>query len=558
MSQIIEIKVPDIGDYKDVPVIEVLVKAGDKIEKEQSIVVLESDKATMDVPSSHSGIVKEVKVKVGDNLSEGSLVITLEEGTSTSTPATVVAAISAAPIAAAPIVSAPVQTQIPVVASVSASGAPIEIKVPDIGDYKDVPLIEVLVKAGDKIEKEQSIVVLESDKATMDVPSSHSGIVKEVKVKVGDNLSEGSVVVILEGGVAGVPSAHTLVPASAPVVVPSDAPAAAKAVEPPIIRAPAPPPASMTPPPADGVVSHASPSVRKFARELGVTIAQVNGSGPKGRITQEDVQAFVKMAMSGGAGSPAGASSGGSLGGLNLIPWPKVDFTKFGEIERQPLNRIKKLTAANLGRNWVMIPAVTYHEDADITDLEEFRVLTNKENEKKGVKITMLAFLMKAAVAALKKYPEFNSSLDGDDLILKKYFNIGFAADTPSGLVVPVIKDADKKGIFELAKETSELAALARDGKLKPDQMQGASFTISSLGGIGGTYFSPIVNAPEVAILGVSKAAMKPVWDGKQFVPRLMCPLSLSADHRVIDGALATRFNVYIAQLLADFRRASL
>ncbi|MEA9604196.1 dihydrolipoyllysine-residue acetyltransferase [Polynucleobacter sp. JS-JIR-II-c23] len=534
MSQIIEIKVPDIGDYKDVPVIEVLVKAGDKIEKEQSIVVLESDKATMDVPSSHSGIVKEVKVKVGDNLSEGSLVITLEEGAAATTPAPATAAASApAPVAAA------------------SGGSPIEIKVPDIGDYKDVPVIEVLVKAGDKIEKEQSIVVLESDKATMDVPSSHSGIVKEVKVKVGDNLSEGSVVVILEGGASGV---------STPVSTPAAAPAAPaiKAVEPPIARAPAPPPISNTPPPVDAAVSHASPSVRKFARELGVTITQVKGSGPKGRITQEDVQAFVKAAMSGGAGSPAADSSGGSLGGLNLIPWPKVDFTKFGEIERQPLNRIKKLTAANLGRNWVMIPAVTYHEDADITDLEAFRVLTNKENEKKGVKITMLAFLMKAAVAALKKYPEFNSSLDGDDLILKKYFNIGFAADTPTGLVVPVIKDADKKGIFELAKETSDLAALARDGKLKPDQMQGASFTISSLGGIGGTYFSPIVNAPEVAIMGVSKAAMKPVWDGKQFVPRLICPLSLSADHRVIDGALATRFNVYIAQLLADFRRASL
>jgi pyruvate dehydrogenase E2 component (dihydrolipoamide acetyltransferase) len=539
MSQTIEIKVPDIGDYKDVPVIEVLVKAGDKIEKEQSIVVLESDKATMDVPSSHSGIVKEVKVKVGDNLSEGSLVITLEEG----------AAATAAP-AAMPAASAPV----PAAASTgNASGAPIEIKVPDIGDYKDVPVIEVLVKAGDKVEKEQSIVVLESDKATMDVPSSHSGIVKEVKVKVGDNLSEGSVVLILEGGASGAASAAAPAPAAfAPV------PAPTKAVEPPIARAPAPPPISNTPPPVDSAVSHASPSVRKFARELGVTITQVKGSGPKGRITQEDVQAFVKAAMSGGAGSPAAASSGGSLGGLNLIPWPKVDFTKFGEIERQPLNRIKKLTAANLGRNWVMIPAVTYHEDADITDLEAFRVLTNKENEKKGVKITMLAFLMKAAVAALKKYPEFNSSLDGDDLILKKYFNIGFAADTPTGLVVPVIKDADKKGIFELAKETSDLAALARDGKLKPDQMQGASFTISSLGGIGGTYFSPIVNAPEVAILGVSKAAMKPVWDGKQFVPRLICPLSLSADHRVIDGALATRFNVYIAQLLADFRRASL
>ena len=541
MSQIIEIKVPDIGDYKDVPVIEVLVKAGDKVEKEQSIVVLESDKATMDVPSSHSGIVREVKVKVGDNLSEGSLVITLEEGAATSAPA------------ATPVASAPAQA--PVVAS--AGSAPIEIKVPDIGDYKDVPVIEVLVKAGDKVEKEQSIVVLESDKATMDVPSSHSGIVKEVKVKIGDNLSEGSVVVILEGGASGSVSAPASVSA-APAATSAPVAPAAKAVEPPIARAPAPPPISNTPPPADAAASHASPSVRKFARELGVTINQVKGSGPKGRITQEDVQAFVKAAMSGGAGSPAAASSGGSLGGLNLIPWPKVDFTKFGEIERQPLNRIKKLTAANLGRNWVMIPAVTYHEDADITDLEAFRVLTNKENEKKGVKITMLAFLMKAAVAALKKYPEFNSSLDGDDLILKKYFNIGFAADTPTGLVVPVIKDVDKKGIFELAKETSDLAALARDGKLKPDQMQGASFTISSLGGIGGTYFSPIVNAPEVAIMGVSKAAMKPVWDGKQFVPRLICPLSLSADHRVIDGALATRFNVYIAQLLADFRRASL
>ena len=430
----------------------------------------------------------------------------------------------------------------------------IEIKVPDIGDYKDVPVIEVLVKPGDKVEKEQSIVVLESDKATMDVPSSHSGVVKEVKVKVGDSLSEGSVVVILEGGSA---VAASQTPGPAPTVTAAPV-AKAPAVEPPIARAPAPPPVTNTPPPDDSAVSHASPSVRKFARELGVTVAQVKGSGPKGRITQEDVQAFVKAAMSGGAGSPTAGSSGGSFGGLNLIPWPKVDFTKFGDIERQPLNRIKKLTAANLGRNWVMIPAVTYHEDADITDLEAFRVLTNKENEKKGVKITMLAFLMKAAVAALKKYPEFNSSLDGDDLILKKYFNIGFAADTPTGLVVPVIKDADKKGIFELAKETSELAALARDGKLKPDQMQGASFTISSLGGIGGTYFSPIVNAPEVAILGVSKAAMKPIWDGKQFVPRLMCPLSLSADHRVIDGALATRFNAYIAQLLADFRRASL
>ena len=429
----------------------------------------------------------------------------------------------------------------------------IEIKVPDIGDYKDVPVIEVLVKVGDSVEKEQSIVVLESDKATMDVPSSHSGVVKEVKVKIGDSLSEGSVVIMLEEGASSTATAPAAAPAPVAAAVPQ---AKAPAVEPPIKLAPPPPPVSNTPPPVDDNVSHASPSVRKFARELGVTVSQVKGTGPKGRITQDDVQAYVKAAMSGGGN--AGAASGGSLGGLNLIPWPKVDFAKFGEIERQPLNRIKKLTAANLGRNWVMIPAVTYHEDADITDLEAFRVLTNKENEKRGVKITMLAFIMKAAVAALKKYPEFNSSLDGDDLVIKKYFNIGFAADTPTGLVVPVIKDVDKKGIFEIVKETSDLAALAREGKLKPDQMQGASFTISSLGGIGGTYFSPIVNAPEVAILGVSKAAMKPVWDGKQFVPRLICPLSLTADHRVIDGALATRFNVHVAQLLSDFRRAIL
>jgi len=432
----------------------------------------------------------------------------------------------------------------------------IEVKVPDIGDYKAVPVIEVMVKPGDVIEKEQSIVTLESDKATMDVPSSHSGVVKEVKVKVGDTISEGTIVVLLEesGNAIAPPIPATQAAPVAPAVSASSA--KAPAVEPPVKLAPPPPPVSNIPAPTSENMGHASPSVRKFARELGVTITQVTGSGPKGRITQEDVQAFVKAAMSGG-GSPA-AASGGSLGGLNIIPWPKVDFTKFGEVDRVPLNRIKKLTAANLARNWIMIPAVTYHEDADITDLEAFRVATNKDNEKQGLKITMLAFLMKAAVAALKKYPEFNSSLDGDELVLKKYFNIAFAADTPQGLVVPVIRDADKKGIVEIARETSELAALARDGKLKPEQMQGASFTISSLGGIGGTYFAPIVNAPEVAILGVSKAAMKPVWDGKQFVPRLICPLSLTADHRVIDGALATRFNVYMAQLLSDFRRATL
>jgi pyruvate dehydrogenase E2 component (dihydrolipoamide acetyltransferase) len=437
----------------------------------------------------------------------------------------------------------------------------IEIHVPDIGDYNDVPVIEVLVKVGDVIEKEQSVVTLESDKATMDVPSSHAGLVKEIKVKVGDLISEGALVLVIESSDAAAnsfPAATASAPQAAPAIAPVPVSVPAPAPAPTPVAAVAAAPAAQVIPVAAGTdVSHASPTVRKFARELGVNVALVKGSGPKGRITQEDVQAFVKGVMS-GATPTTSTKSGGSMGGLDLLPWPTVDFTKFGAIERQPLSRIKKLSAANLARNWVMIPAVTYHEDADITDLEAFRVSTNKENEKQGNKITMLAFMIKAAVAALKKYPEFNSSLDGDDLVLKKYFHIAFAADTPNGLVVPVIRNADQKGINEIARETGELAALAREGKLKPDQMQGASFTISSLGGIGGTYFAPIINAPEVAILGVSKAAMKPVWDGKQFVPRLICPLSLTADHRVIDGASATRFTVYIAQLLADFRRAAL
>ena len=430
----------------------------------------------------------------------------------------------------------------------------IEIHVPDIGDYSDVPVIEVLVKVGDVIEKEQSVVTLESDKATMDVPSSHAGLVKEIKVKVGDLISEGALVLVVESSdaattpapVASAPAASKAAPSIPPVSVSTPTPI-------PVAAAPASPATQAIPVEAGNDVSHASPTVRKYARELGVNVALVKGSGPKGRITQEDVQAFVKGVMSGST-----ATTSAKSGGLDLLPWPTVDFTKFGAIERQPLSRIKKLSAANLARNWVMIPAVTYHEDADITELEAFRVSTNKENEKQGNKITMLAFMIKAAVAGLKKYPEFNSSLDGDDLVLKKYFHIAFAADTPNGLVVPVIRNADQKGINEIARETGELAALAREGKLKPDQMQGASFTISSLGGIGGTYFAPIINAPEVAILGVSKAAMKPVWDGKQFVPRLICPLSLTADHRVIDGASATRFTAYIAQLLADFRRAAL
>ena len=547
MSQVIEIKVPDIGDYDGVPVIEVHVKPGDVVEKEQSLVTLESDKATMDVPSSHAGVVKEVKVKVGDSISEGHVVILLEESGSASTQAA--PAVSSAP--------APQKSATPAVAPapVAAAGGLVNVTVPDIGDYKGVPVIEVHVKPGDVVEKEQTLVTLESDKATMDVPSSHAGVIKEVKVKVGDSISQGDLVVILESSSAGsspaVVPAPAKAPSAAPVAAPqASAPAAAQSAP----QAAAPRTESV---PASGAISHASPSVRKYARELGVDVSKVIGTAPKGRISQEDVQAYVKNIMTGQAASPAGAPVAAS-GGLNLLPWPKIDFSKFGETETKPLSRIQKLSAANLSRNWVMIPAVTYHEDADITDLEAFRVMTNKDNEKQGIKVTMLAFLIKAAVNALKKYPEFNSSLDGDNLVMKKYFHIAFAADTPNGLVVPVVKNADKKGIFEIAKETGELAKLAREGKLKPDQMQGASFTISSLGGIGGTYFAPIINAPEVAILGVNKASMKPVWDGKQFVPKLICPLSLTADHRVIDGALATRFNVYLAELLADFRRVVL
>ena len=547
MSQVIEIKVPDIGDYDGVPVIEVHVKPGDVVEKEQSLVTLESDKATMDVPSSHAGVVKEVKVKVGDSISEGHVVILLEESGSASTQAA--PAVSSAP--------APQKSATPAVAPapVAATGGLVNVTVPDIGDYKGVPVIEVHVKPGDVVEKEQTLVTLESDKATMDVPSSHAGVIKEVKVKVGDSISQGDLVVILESSSAGSSPAAVPAPAKAPSAAPvaapqASAPAAAQSAP----QAAAPRTESV---PATGAISHASPSVRKYARELGVDVSKVIGTAPKGRISQEDVQAYVKNIMTGQAASPAGAPVAAS-GGLNLLPWPKIDFSKFGETETKPLSRIQKLSAANLSRNWVMIPAVTYHEDADITDLEAFRVMTNKDNEKQGIKVTMLAFLIKAAVNALKKYPEFNSSLDGDNLVMKKYFHIAFAADTPNGLVVPVVKNADKKGIFEIAKETGELAKLAREGKLKPDQMQGASFTISSLGGIGGTYFAPIINAPEVAILGVNKASMKPVWDGKQFVPKLICPLSLTADHRVIDGALATRFNVYLAELLADFRRVVL
>lgn len=441
----------------------------------------------------------------------------------------------------------------------------IDIKVPDIGDFKDVPVIEIHVKPGDTVKADDSLVTLESDKATMDVPSPAAGVVKEIKVAIGDKVTEGSVIVLLDAAAPApvqaepAPTAVSPAPtfAAPPVAGPSSTgaapPTASIAILPPAVHIPTPAEVVAE---LDGIKPHASPSVRRFARELGVDVAKVKGSGPKGRITQQDVQGFVKGVMAGaGAVLPAPTSSGS---GLNLLPWPQVDFAKFGPIEVKPLSRIKKISGPNLARNWVMIPAVTYHEDADITDLEALRVQLNMENEKLGIKVTMLAFMIKAVVAALKKYPDLNSSLDGENQVYKNYWHIGFAADTPNGLMVPVLKHADQKGVFEIAQETSELAKKAREGKLPPADMQGATFTISSVGGIGGTAFSPIVNAPEVAILGISKSSMKPVWDGKAFVPRLIVPLSLSADHRVIDGALATRFNAYLAQLLADFRRVML
>jgi pyruvate dehydrogenase E2 component (dihydrolipoamide acetyltransferase) len=460
-----------------------------------------------------------------------------------------------------------------------------ESRVPDIGGYDDVPVIEVLVAVGDTVEKDQGLVTLESDKATMEVPAEFGGVVKELKVKVGDTLSEGGVVAVIEAAPESAPAADPKPAAEATPAPAAPAPDKAKepdpAVEPVatgskpdrLARASIDAQAGKAPPQGappvrfeaealiPGKVPYASPAVRLFARELGVDLAQVTGTEKGGRITKEDVQKFVKGVLSGATAAPAAAGGGGGSG-LNLLPWPKVDFSKFGEVEEKPLSRIKKISGANLARNWAMIPHVTQHDDADITDLEALRVQLNKEEEKSksGVKLTMLAFLIKASANALAKYPDFNASLDaaGETLTLKKYFHIGFAADTPNGLVVPVVRDVDRKGVLQIAQEMGELAKKARDGKLGPADMSGGCFSISSLGGIGGTSFTPIVNAPEVAILGVSKSSMKPVWDGKQFVPRLVLPLSLSYDHRVIDGAAAARFTAYLAQLLADMRRVLL
>ncbi|MGA8661858.1 MAG: dihydrolipoyllysine-residue acetyltransferase [Candidatus Cybelea sp.] len=513
MSSTIEVRVPDIGDFKDVPVIEVLVKPGDRVKKNDSLITLESEKASMEVPAEADGVVQDVRVKVGDKVSQGMPIVVL--ATSTDAPATAPAAAPAAP--------SPAQA--------------IEVRVPDIGDFKDVPVIEVLVKPGDRVKKNDSLITLESEKASMEVPAEADGVVQDVKVKVGDKVSEGMAIVVLATDSAASP---------APPAPAKPSPAA--------ISVPVPVPVAAAPPaPIGNGMVHAGPSIRRFARELGVDLQKLRGTGPNGRITREDVQGFVKSALqSSGGGSGAAPFAG-------LPAWPKLDFAQYGSTERQPLSRIKKLSGPNLHRNWVQIPHITNYDEADVTSIEALRNEVNAEQAKTGgPKLTMLAFLIRASVAALQRYPEFNASLDGDELILKRYYNVGFAADTPGGLIVPVIKNADTKGLIEIAREAVELAGKARDGKLTLAQMQGGSFTISSIGGIGGTAFTQIVNAPEVAILGATRAATRPVWDGKTFVPRLMLPISVSYDHRAIDGAGAARFLVYIAELLADFRRVML
>jgi pyruvate dehydrogenase E2 component (dihydrolipoamide acetyltransferase) len=524
MSDSIEVRVPDIGDFKDVPVIEVLVKPGDRVKKNDSLITIESEKASMEVPAETDGVVADLKVKVGDRVSQGSPILLLS---SDATPAPA---------------NAPPASPASSAAGASSDAETIAVRVPDIGDFKDVPVIEVLVKPGDRVAKNDSLITLESEKASMEVPSPADGVVESIAVKVGDKISEGAGVLVLRSTATSTPPAQAAAVAATPAAPPSASPAPQGA-----------PAAGSAPPPAAGdAIVHAGPAVRRFARELGVDLRGLRGSGPNGRVTREDVQGFVESALA--RGTPA---SGGPFAALPA--WPKLDFAQFGTVERRALSRIKKLSGPNLHRNWVQIPHITNYDEADVTSIEELRSEVNAEQAKSGgPKLTMLAFLIRACVAALQRFEEFNASLDGDELILKRYYNIGFAADTPGGLVVPVIKNADSKGLIEIAREAQELAGKAREGKLTLAQMQGGTFTISSIGGIGGTAFTQIVNAPEVAILGATRTATKPVWDGERFVPRLLLPISVSYDHRVIDGAGAARFLVYVAELLADFRRVML
>jgi pyruvate dehydrogenase E2 component (dihydrolipoamide acetyltransferase) len=534
MGAVAEVKVPDIGDFKDIPIIEIMVKAGDTVKPEDPLVSLESDKATMEVPAPSGGTVKELKVKLGDKVSEGSVILLLDSGRAEqATPPAVMpkTAVSAPP------------------SPTSAPGGIAEVRVPDIGDFKDVPVIEIFVKPGDAVKAEDPLVTLESDKATMEVPSPLGGTVQSVNVKVGDKVSEGAVVLTLSTGSVAVAPRSTPAPATAAAAAPAPtAKAVASAAS-----------ASAIDEVAFGL-AYAGPGVRKLARELGVDLGSVKGTGNKGRIQREDVESFAKNAPPAAKPAAAAASAGGGVGGIELLPWPKVDFTKFGAIETKPLSRIKKISGANLHRNWVTIPHVTQFEEADISEMEAFRKELGVEYAKQDFKITPLAFMLKASAITLKHFPDFNASLDasGENLVLKKYTHIGVAVDTPDGLMVPVIRDVDQKGIVQLAKELGEVSARAREKKITSADMQGGCFTISSLGGIGGTAFTPIINAPEVAILGVSRSSMKPVWKDGEFVPRLMLPLSLSYDHRVIDGAAGARFTTYLAHVLSDMRRLAL
>jgi pyruvate dehydrogenase E2 component (dihydrolipoamide acetyltransferase) len=539
VSIIKEIHVPDIGDFKSVDIIEVMVAAGDAIEVDTPLIMLETDKATMEVPAPLAGTVREVRVKAGDKVSQGDLILYLDvaESVSAPEPASIASAAESAEPATGP-------------------GEVREVRVPDIGDFKDVPVIEILVAPGDRVEVDTSLLTLESDKASMDVPAPFPGVVQSIEVKIGDKVSQGDLILLLTVSGTETAAKRQLPDTLSAVAIGPRTPKPVGAPPPPPVAAPLPSPTLAEGRESVGGKVHASPSIRRFARELGVDLSLVvQGSGPKGRILKEDVQAFVKQVMS-GTFKPEGAT-GLPAGAMGIPPMPPVDFAKFGEIEVQPLSRIKKLSGGNLHRAWLNVPHVTHHDEADITDVEAFRKSLAKEAEQRGVRVTMLSFLLKACAAALKAYPNFNASLDatGENLVLKKYCHIGVAVDTPDGLVVPVIRDVDKKSLFELSADMGELSAKARNKKLGPGEMQGASFTISSLGGIGGTAFTPIVNAPEVAILGVTRSQMKPVWNGKEFTPRLMLPLSLSYDHRVIDGAQAARFTVTLAGLMSDIRR---
>ncbi|OOY50953.1 dihydrolipoyllysine-residue acetyltransferase [Solemya velum gill symbiont] len=539
MTMTTEILVPDIGDFADVEIIEVLVSPGDTVDAEDSLITVESDKASMEIPTPSAGEIVSVAVSVGDRVSEGSLLVTLEESgdTSASVEEEIVEARESdeAFAVADAVENAPAVTESP---------QAVELNVPDIGDFNDVEVIEVLVSTGDTVEKEQSLITLESDKASMEIPSTHAGTIESVAVSVGDRVSEGDVFAMMTAtGAAAAPAA------SKPASVPAPQAAASEPLAPGDTQMKPSPVEPAPPERITGGKAHASPAIRQFARELGVDVSKVVGTGLKGRITKEDVQNHIKRVI-------AEHDSDKAKGGFGLPEAPDIDFSKWGEIEEVELGRIKKLSGAHLHRAWLTIPHVTQFDDADITELEAFRKESKARAEQAGIKLTFMPFLLKACATALKTMPEFNASLtpDGERLILKKYVNIGIAVDTPNGLVVPVVKNVDKKGIFEIGAELMEISANAREGKLKPSDMQGGCFSISSLGGIGGTQFAPIVNSPEVAILGVSKAEMKPVWDGSEFQPRLIMPFSLSYDHRVIDGAQGVRFTTYLGDLLDDIR----